>query len=201
MDKKTFVFILVLALIIVVGGYAITGNMAKGTGNVIKDSVTSQVLIKTSMGDITVELYPDKSPITVKNFLTYVDEKAYDNTVFHRVIDGFMVQGGGFTADGIEKPTHDPIKLESNNGLKNEKYTLAMARTSIPDSATNQFFINVNNNEFLNSGTRDAGYAVFGKVVKGMDVVDKIAKVSTTTKNRMDDWPVKDVMIEKVERI
>jgi cyclophilin family peptidyl-prolyl cis-trans isomerase len=201
MDKKTFVFILVLALIIVGVGYAITGNMANGTGNVVKDSKIPQVLIKTSMGDITVELYADKAPITVKNFLVYVDEKAYDKTVFHRVIDGFMVQGGGFTADGNEKPTHDPIKLESNNGLKNEKYTLAMARTTVPDSATNQFFINVNNNEFLNYGARDAGYAVFGKVIKGMDVVDKIAKVSTTTKNRMSDWPVKEVVIEKVERV
>jgi len=165
------------------------------TGNATKQN--PQVLIKTSMGDITLELYPDQAPITVENFLTYVDEKAYDQTIFHRVIDGFMIQGGGFATDGKQKSTHAPIKLESNNGLKNEKYTVAMARTTVPDSATNQFFINVQNNEFLNYGTRDPGYAVFGKVIKGTEVVDKIAKVQTDS----SDKPLKNIIIEKVERI
>jgi peptidyl-prolyl cis-trans isomerase A (cyclophilin A) len=198
MEKKIFAFILIVAVLIAVAGYTVVGKM---TGNAIKTNASPQVLIKTSMGDITLELYPDKAPITVKNFLAYVDEKAYDGTVFHRVIDSFMIQGGGFTPDGKEKPTNSPIKLESNNGLKNEKYTIAMARTSVPDSATDQFFINVNNNEFLNYGARDAGYAVFGKVVRGMDVVDAIAKVKTTDKNRMSDWPAQEVIIQKVVRL
>jgi cyclophilin family peptidyl-prolyl cis-trans isomerase len=200
--NKRFLIILIIAIIVIIAvGYKMSGM----TGNAIKEN--PQVLIKTSMGDIIVELYPDKAPITVKNFLTYVDEKAYDGTVFHRVIADFMVQGGGFDGSGTQKTTHDPIKLESNNGLKNEKYTIAMARTNAPDSATNQFFINTNNNDFLNYGTVDPlgrkmdGYAVFGKVIKGQDVVDKINSVKTTTKNRMDDWPVDDVVIESVKRV
>ncbi len=187
--NKRFLIILIIALIaIIIIGY-------KMTGNVIKQN--PQVLIKTSMGDITLELYPDKAPITVKNFLIYVDEKAYDGTIFHRVISNFMIQGGGFGTDGKEKATRDPIKLESNNGLKNEKYTVAMARTNMPDSATNQFFINVNNNDFLNYGVRDEGYAVFGKVIKGQDVVDKIAKVQTDS----SDKPLKNVVIESIRRV
>jgi len=189
MNRKFLIILIIALIVIIIIGYKMAGNAIK--------SQNPQVLIKTSMGDITMELYPDKAPITVKNFLTYVDEKAYDNTIFHRVITNFMIQGGGFGTDGKEKATHDPIKLESNNGLKNDKYTVAMARTNVPDSATNQFFINVENNEFLNYGVRDEGYAVFGKVIKGADVVDKIAKVQTNAA----DMPLKNVVIEKVERI
>ncbi len=186
--KKTAMIIIIIALAAVIFiGYKMTGNATKN----------SQVRISTSMGDITVELYPDKAPITVNNFLTYVNENAYDGTIFHRVIDGFMIQGGGFGIDGEEKDTLDPIKLESDNGLRNEKYTIAMARTSVPDSATNQFFINVNDNDFLNHGTRDEGYAVFGKVIKGQDVVDKIAVVQTDA----SDKPLENVVIEKIEVI
>jgi peptidyl-prolyl cis-trans isomerase A (cyclophilin A) len=140
------------------------------------------VIMKTSMGNVKIELLQDSAPVSVKNFLSYVDEKFYDNTVFHRVIRGFMIQGGGFTAaDPIkQKKNKAPITNEASNGLKNERGTLAMARTSDPNSATSQFFINTVNNASLNPGTADpAGYAVFGKVVDGMDVIDKIESVPT----------------------
>ena len=166
------------------------------------------VVLETSLGSIEIELNKEKAPITVENFLNYVTSGAYDGTVFHRVIDGFMIQGGGFTIDGKKKSTNPPIKLESNNGLLNEVGTIAMARTNIPDSATNQFFINVKDNSFLNySSTRTdsvylsdsfPGYAVFGKVVKGMDIVNNIKRVKTTVRNGMKDWPVDDVLIKKV---
>ncbi|MDP2925487.1 MAG: peptidylprolyl isomerase [Nanoarchaeota archaeon] len=164
----------------------------------VKESNNPQVLIKTSLGDITLELYPDKAPITVENFLSYVNEKSYDNTVFHRVIDGFMIQGGGFTEDGKQKPAKPPIKLESDNGLKNTIGTVAMARTTVPDSATNQFFINTNDNYFLNNGFKDEGYAVFGKVTDGMDIVKNIEKVKTLQKNGMTDWPESNVIIKSI---
>ena len=165
------------------------------------------VVLETSLGSIEIELNKEKAPITVENFLNYVTTGAYDKTVFHRVIDRFMIQGGGFTTDGKKKPTNPPIKLESNNGLINEVGTIAMARTNIPDSATNQFFINVKDNSFLNysSTSTDSlyladsfpGYAVFGKVVKGMDIVNNIKRVKTTVRNGMKDWPVEDVLIIK----
>ena len=135
------------------------------------------VLIATSLGEIEVELDPAKAPISVKNFLEYVDSGYYDGTLFHRVIPGFMVQTGGFSAGMQEKKTRAPIKNEADNGLLNERGTLAMARTGVVDSATSQFFINLTDNDFLNHGARDFGYAVFGKVVRGMGVVDQIAKV------------------------
>ncbi|MBI4546334.1 MAG: peptidylprolyl isomerase [Ignavibacteriae bacterium] len=142
------------------------------------------VVMKTSMGTIKIELYRDKAPVTVDNFLSYVDDKFYDGTVFHRVIENFMIQGGGF-ADGEtirQKSTKAPIVNESSNGLKNDRGTIAMARTSDPNSATSQFFINVVDNHNLNPGMGDpAGYAVFGKVIEGMDVVDNIRKVKTGT--------------------
>ena len=166
------------------------------------------VVLETSLGSIEIELNKEKAPITVENFLNYVTSGAYDGTVFHRVKDRFMIQGGGFTIDGKKKSTNPPIKLESNNGLLNEVGTIAMARTNIPDSATNQFFINVKDNSFLNySSTRTdsaylsdsfPGYAVFGKVVKGMDIVNNIKRVKTTVRNGMKDWPVDDVLIKKV---
>jgi cyclophilin family peptidyl-prolyl cis-trans isomerase len=160
-----------------------------------------QVVIETNMGDIEVELYPDKAPNTVGNFLRYVGSRFYDGTIFHRVIYGFMIQGGGFTKEMEQKKTLDPIAIESSNGLKNDRGTIAMARTSDPNSATSQFFINTRNNSSLDyyaSTMRGYGYTVFGKVIKGMDVVDHIEMVNTGSKGYMDDVPVKPVMIEKI---
>jgi len=156
-----------------------------------------KVKLATSMGDIVVELNPDKAPKSVANFLQYVREKHYDGTIFHRVIDGFMIQGGGFTADMVQKPMRAPIPLEAANGLKNDKYTLAMARTSAPDSATAQFFINVKDNAMLNAPQPDGhGYAVFGKVVEGQDVVDKIKAVATGNKGPYQNVPNTPITIQ-----
>jgi cyclophilin family peptidyl-prolyl cis-trans isomerase len=158
-----------------------------------------QVELKTSMGTIVLELYPDKAPKTVANFLQYVKEGHYNGTQFHRVIDGFMIQGGGFDKNFREKPTHAPIENEAANGLKNDYGTVAMARRPDPNSASAQFFINVKNNDFLNyrEPTRQGyGYTVFGKVVSGMDVVDKIAKVATGDRGRFQNVPQEPVMIE-----
>ena len=156
-----------------------------------------RVKLSTSMGDIVVELAPEKAPKTVQNFLQYVKDKHYDGTIFHRVIDGFMIQGGGFTSDLAQRPTREPIPLEASNGLKNDSYTIAMARTGNPNSATSQFFINVKNNDGLNAPSPDGyGYAVFGKVVAGKDVVDKIRAVPTGTKNGMQNVPVVPVVIQ-----
>jgi cyclophilin family peptidyl-prolyl cis-trans isomerase len=163
-----------------------------------------RVLMKTSQGDITIELYPDKAPLSVKNFLEYADAKHYDGTVFHRVIPTFMIQGGGFTADMQQKPTHAPIKNEAGNGLKNTAGTLAMARTGVVDSATSQFFISTVDNAFLDhrdETPQGFGYAVFGKVVDGMDVVKKIAAVPTATKGPHQNVPVTPVVIESVRPI
>ncbi|HVN83709.1 MAG TPA: peptidylprolyl isomerase [Candidatus Binatia bacterium] len=155
--------------------------------------------MQTSLGDIKIELDEAKAPVTVKNFLAYVNSKFYDGTIFHRVIPGFMIQGGGFDKDMKQKPTNAPIKNEASNGLKNDVGTLAMARTSDPDSATAQFFINVVNNENLNRPKPDGhGYAVFGKVVAGMDVVKKIETVTTTTKMPHQNVPVDPVIIKSV---
>lgn len=159
------------------------------------------IIIETSIGEIEAELYTEKAPITVGNFLTYIDEGFYEGTIFHRVIPGFMIQGGGFTQEMTQKQTVDPIKNEAGNGLKNVKYTLAMARTSIVDSATSQFFINVADNDFLDHKDDTAqgyGYAVFGKVIKGMDTADKIALVETTTKGPYQDVPVEPVVITRI---
>jgi len=150
------------------------------------------------MGDIVLELAADKAPQSVNNFLQYVRDKHYDGTVFHRVIDGFMIQGGGFTADMNQKPTRDPIPLEARNGLKNDRGTIAMARTGNPNSATSQFFINVVNNSMLNAPSPDGyGYAVFGRVVSGMDVVDKIRAVSTGNKGPHQNVPTSPITIHK----
>ena len=156
-----------------------------------------RVRLATSAGDIVVELAPDKAPKTVANFLQYVKDKHYDGTVFHRVIDGFMIQGGGFTADLQQKSTRAPVPLEANNGLKNDKYTVAMARTSDPNSATSQFFINVVDNTRLNAPNPDGyGYTVFGKVVSGMDVVDKIRAARTGNKGGMQNVPLEPITIQ-----
>ncbi|MEW5912676.1 MAG: peptidylprolyl isomerase [Thermodesulfobacteriota bacterium] len=158
------------------------------------------VKLQTSMGDITLELDAAKAPKTTANFLAYVKKGFYDGTVFHRVIDGFMIQGGGLTADMQTKPTGNPITNEADNGLMNDKYTVAMARTMDPHSATAQFFINVADNDFLNHSGKNPqgwGYAVFGKVTAGQDVVDQIKGVATTTKGMHQDVPVKPVVINK----
>jgi cyclophilin family peptidyl-prolyl cis-trans isomerase len=149
------------------------------------------VLMKTTKGDMTIELYPDKAPITVENFLTYVKAKFYDGTVFHRVIKDFMVQGGGYNVEYQEKSTRAPIQNEAKNGLKNKRGTLAMARMPEPHTATAQFFINHANNSFLDYGQASDGwgYCVFGMVIEGMDVVDAIAKSPVMTKGRMSDVP------------
>ena len=164
------------------------------------EAVTMAV-VKTSFGEIELELDEAKAPITVTNFVEYAKSGFYNGTIFHRVIDGFMIQGGGFTKDMQQKPTCPPIKNEAVNGLKNRKYTIAMARTQVVDSATAQFFINVKDNGFLDHRSDDMrgfGYAVFGMVTKGTDVVDKIAKVKTGNVGYFGDVPVEPVMIEKV---
>ena len=153
------------------------------------------VIIKTSKGDIKLELDSENAPITVDNFMSYVEDGFYDGTIFHRVINNFMVQGGGFTTDMQQKPTKAPIKNEADNGLKNDRGTIAMARTGVVDSATAQFYINHTDNDFLNHGKRDFGYAVFGRVLDGMDVVDAIAAVQTGP----GDVPNEQVVIETVE--
>jgi len=169
------------------------------------------VEMETNMGTITLALFPEKAPVTVKNFLQYVDDSFYDGTIFHRVIDGFMIQGGGMTKELKRKETRDPIKNEADNGLKNERGTIAMARTGVVDSATSQFFINVTDNDMLNhknETVRGYGYAVFGKVIDGMDVVDTIKSVKTDRKfqdpdkkrNLFKDVPVEPVIIKTVRR-
>lgn len=161
------------------------------------------VIIKTTAGDITVKLFEEDAPITVKNFLQYVDNGHYEGTIFHRVIDGFMIQGGGFTPDFKQKQTGKPIKNEAGNGLKNKRGTLAMARTSVIDSATSQFFINVTDNAFLDhrdESPQGFGYCVFGEVVEGMDVVDKIKSVETGRRGPMGDVPIETIEISEVYR-
>jgi len=158
------------------------------------------VILVTSLGDIELELDAVKAPISTANFLAYVDSGFYDGTIFHRVIPNFMIQGGGFTTDMSQKPTKAPIKNEADNGLKNASWTIAMARTSEKDSATAQFFINVQDNEFLNHGARDFGYAVFGKVTGGVDVVKKIAAVPTGNRAGAQNVPLQAVVIKTARR-
>jgi len=160
------------------------------------------VKLTTSMGPIVMELDEAKAPISVANFKKYVESGHYNGTIFHRVIKDFMIQGGGFTKDMQQKPTQPPIKNESTNGLKNDNYTVAMARTNVRDSATSQFFINVKDNGFLNfAGDSNPGYAVFGKVVEGKETVDKIKAVQTGNQRGMGDVPNTAVVIEKAERV
>jgi peptidyl-prolyl cis-trans isomerase B (cyclophilin B) len=162
------------------------------------------IKLHTNYGDITLELDSEKAPLTVQNFVDYVNSGNYDHTIFHRVIDGFMIQGGGFEPGLVQKQTGAPIQNEASNGLKNDKYTVAMARTSDVHSATNQFFINVANNNFLNYSaptSQGFGYCVFGKVIEGMDVVDKIAKVTTGNRGGHQNVPVENVLLEKAEVI
>ncbi|WP_174862560.1 peptidylprolyl isomerase [Comamonas jiangduensis] len=161
-----------------------------------QSAANPRVKFATSQGEFVVELEPAKAPKTVENFLQYVNDKHYEGTVFHRVIDGFMIQGGGFTADMQQKPTRAPIPLEAKNGLKNDRYTIAMARTGNPNSATSQFYINVANNDMLNAPNPDGhGYAVFGKVVQGQAVIDKIRTVPTGNRGMHQNVPVSAVTI------
>lgn len=158
------------------------------------------VVFSTNYGDFTLEFYPDKAPVTVENFLSYVDSGFFDGTIFHRVIPGFVIQGGGFTEDMQQKPTQAPIKNEADNGLKNLRGTLSMARTSDINSATSQFFVNLKDNAFLDHGSRDFGYAVFAKVVDGMDVIDKIAAVPTGNRAGHQDVPREPVIVKSASR-
>jgi peptidyl-prolyl cis-trans isomerase A (cyclophilin A) len=166
--------------------------------NALAQTAAPKVRVTTSMGDIVLELYPDKAPKTVDNFLQYVRDKHYNDTIFHRVMDGFMVQGGGFTVDFEQKATRAPIPLEAQNGVKNDRGTIAMARTANPNSATAQFFINVVDNAMLNAPNPDGyGYTVFGKVIQGMDVVDKIKTVPVGNKGPHQNVPKTPITILK----
>ncbi len=168
-----------------------------------KEAKNPVVLMKTSEGPVKIELWADKAPVTVKNFLEYVDDGFFNGTIFHRVIDNFMIQGGGFTPDMKQKQTKAPIKNEAASDVKNDRGTIAMARTNIVDSATAQFFINVKDNDFLNhrdNSQAGFGYAAFGKVIDGMDVVDKIKKVQTKSYGPFQDVPATPVVIESITR-
>src|SRR6185503_9662300 len=159
------------------------------------------VRFETSLGDFTIELYQKEAPISVENFLRYVDDGHLDGTIFHRVIPGFVIQGGGLTSDMAQKKTRQPIKNEATNGLKNERGTLSMARTNDINSATSQFFVNLKDNEFLDHKSGNYGYAVFGRVTEGMDVVEKIAAVKTGRRKGYDDAPLEEVMIVSARRV
>ena len=180
---------------------ALTAASVLFASNLMAAAPAPHVVLDTSFGQVEIELNQDKAPISTQNFLKYVDSNFYSNTIFHRVIPGFMVQGGGFTPQMVQKPTNDPIKNEAENGLHNVRGTLAMARTSDVNSATSQFFINVADNAMLDHGTRDFGYAVFGKVVKGMDVVDRIVNVQTGNKGGMQNVPLDPILIKSAKRV
>ena len=196
---KTFVKYLIIAEIAVWLSEIFSQQVNPAVNNLV-------VVMKTNMGTIEIELFSDRAPITVSNFLSYVAESFYDNTIFHRVIEGFMIQGGGFTAEMVRKPTKPPIRNEAANGLSNKRGTVAMARTNVIDSATSQFFINHKDNPVLDhkdNSPRGFGYCVFGRVIKGMDVVDKISGITTTTVNtvasgKMENVPARSVIIESV---
>jgi len=190
-------FALVLALLAVVATvFAIPTEAEK-----MKNDKNPVVVMQTSMGDMEIELYKDEAPISVQNFLWYVDNGFYDGLIFHRIIDGFMIQGGGFTPDMKKKAGNPAIENEATNGVSNDEYTISMARTGAPHSATSQFFINNKDNPGLDYVNEDRyGYCVFGKVIEGQKVVDEISVVQTTTKNGMKDVPVETIVIKKVFR-
>ena len=184
-----------VSVLLLVGGHACTG-----TPGGMQRGGKPMVVFSTTFGQFTVEMYPEEAPITVENFLAYVDAGFYDGTIFHRVIPGFVIQGGGFTALMEQKPARPPIKNEADNGLRNTRGTLSMARTRDIHSATSQFFINLQDNVVLDHGTRDFGYAVFGRVVKGTDVIDKIAAVGTGNRGMHQDVPVEPVVVQSARR-
>src|SRR3984885_4840115 len=159
------------------------------------------VRFETSHGSFTIELFPKEAPVTVENFLKYVDDGFFDGTIFHRIVPGFVIQGGGFTEDMTQKRTQPPVKNEADNGLKNKRGTLSMARTNDINSATSQFFVNLKDNDFLDHSRANFGYAVFAKVTEGMDVIDKIAAVETGRRRGMDDVPVEAVIMKSVRRM
>ena len=159
------------------------------------------IRFETSHGPFTIELFPKEAPVTVENFLRYVDDGFFDGTIFHRIVPGFVIQGGGLTGDFSNKETRAPISNEAKNGLKNTRGSLSMARTSDINSATSQFFVNLTDNAFLDNSSRDYGYAVFGRVTEGMDVIDKIAKVSTGRRKGYTDAPLEDVVITSARRL
>lgn len=199
--------IYVLAFVLMTWSFNSRADIVRAPAKENKKAATTKnekeptVVISTSMGDITVKLNAEKAPITTENFLKYVDKKHFDGTIFHRVIKDFMIQGGGFTPDMKEKETMAPIKNEANNRLSNKRGTIAMARTNDVNSATAQFFINVENNERLDyKSDAQYGYAVFGEVTEGMDVVDKIRQVRTITKGEYDDVPAQTVTIKSIHR-
>ena len=193
LNRRTLMTLLLIALF--VGSTLISlGSMFWGGDTEME---TINVVLETTKGTIELELDAKKAPITVANFVEYVEDGHFEGTIFHRVIPEFMIQGGGFTPQGDQKETRDPIKLESDNGLKNDRGTIAMARTQVPDSATCQFFINLIDNDFLNRASGSDGYAVFGKMVDGIDVVDAIAGVSTGSRGAYQDWPLEDVVITR----
>ena len=195
--RKTITILMVLLIVCAAATGLASEKKEKGKEN-------PMVIMDTSLGSIKIELWADKAPITVENFLRYVDEGFYNGTIFHRVIPNFMIQGGGFTKDMNQKATHEPIKNEAAAELKNKRGVIAMARTQVVDSATAQFFINVVDNDFLDHQSKTPqgyGYAAFGEVVDGMDVVDKIRNVKTTSVGPYQDVPAEAVIIEKVERV
>lgn len=199
------VYLILFASMMSVASLCFSTN-AKDTADMTKKAKTTNptVLLKTSEGDIKIELDPASAPKSVKNFLVYVNEGHYSDTIFHRVIDGFMVQGGGFTKDMKQKSVHAPVAIESDNGLKNTRGTVAMARTSDPNSATAQFFINVVDNPFLDfrdKNPRDYGYTVFGKVVEGMDTVDKIRKAKTGSTPPFENVPTTPIVIIEAKQL
>jgi peptidyl-prolyl cis-trans isomerase B (cyclophilin B) len=191
---RTFIFSMMLIL---------TTSLSFATENKMSDT-PSKVKLTTSLGDIVIQLNAEKAPISSANFLTYVNEGFYNGTIFHRIIPGFMAQGGGFDTEFNQKTVHDPIKNEADNGLANKRGTLAMARTNIPDSATAQFFINYKDNTSLNHTSPTSsgwGYAVFGEVIEGMDIVDQMAKQATGNRGGHQDVPKVDIIVEKAEVI
>lgn len=185
-----------LSLAAVVLVFAVVGS-SSASAQTSQAKANPRVALDTTKGKIVIELYPDKAPTTVQNFLQYVQAHHYDGVIFHRVIPDFMIQGGGFTSDMKQKPTKAPIKNESDNGLRNERGTISMARLSEPHTASSQFFINLRDNRSLDHSGKGWGYAVFGQVVEGMDVVDSIAGVRTTTKGPYGDVPVEPIVIKK----
>jgi cyclophilin family peptidyl-prolyl cis-trans isomerase len=172
----------------------------EGIRTAMTTPASPKVVFTTSLGAFTIELFPKEAPLSTENFLEYADDGHFDGTIFHRVIPGFVIQGGGLTGDMQQKKTRAPIKNEAKNGLKNSRGTLSMARTNDVDSATSQFFVNLVDNAFLDSKAGNFGYAVFGRVVEGMDVIDKIAAVETGRRKGHDDVPVEDIVVESAKR-
>ncbi|MFQ5683646.1 MAG: peptidylprolyl isomerase [Candidatus Binatia bacterium] len=194
LKKYKWAVVLVGVILLLAGQVLAQGKPSSGTRE------RPMVIFSTTLGEVTIELYSDKAPVTVENFLAYVDSQFYDGTIFHRIVPGFVIQGGGFTEQMVQKTTRSPIKNEADNGLKNEQGTLSMARTQDINSATSQFFINLKDNSFLDHGTRDFGYAVFGKVVNGMDVINKAAAVKTGNQGPFQNVPVEPVIIQSARR-